>query len=52
MAYLPRRVKVLVDADLDVVKQYGVDGGVELVSHQLLDVLLYLGSELLILTYE
>ena len=48
MVYLSRRVEELVHKNLDLVKEYGVDVRVELVTDQLLYMLLYLRPKLLI----
>ena len=50
--HLSGGVKELVYAYLDLVEQYGVYGGVELVADQLLDVALDLCAELLIVAHQ
>ena len=45
---LPVLVEELLDDALDLVEEDGVEGGRDLVAHQLLDVLLDLGAKLLV----
>ena len=48
--YLARRIKELVNKDLDLVKEYWVYGWIQLMANQFLDMFLYLGPKLLIVT--
>lgn len=44
--------KKFVDVELDLLEEDGVDGGAELIGHELLDVPLYLGAKLVVAAHE